>query len=152
ARMVKACDGAKLRDKRDRAMLLLLTDTGLRAAELLALDITDVDTDARRLLVRHGKGDKARRVAFDPSTASAVDRYARARHRALNRPAEGPLWISERGARLSYTGLVTTLKARAADAGVVGFHVHRLRHSSAVRWLRKGGTEVGLRARGGWTD
>jgi integrase/recombinase XerD len=152
ARMVKACAGTKLRDKRDRAILMLLTETGLRAAELLALDRTDIDLDACRLLVRHGKGDKARRVGFTPATASAVDRYVRARERVIHRPAEGPLWLSERGKRLTYTGLVATLKDRAADAGVIGFHVHRLRHSAAVRWLRNGGSEVGLRAHCGWTD
>ncbi|MGO9928083.1 MAG: tyrosine-type recombinase/integrase [Mycobacterium sp.] len=152
ARMVKVCGGAKLRDKRDKAILLLTVETGLRAAELLALDIGDVDLDTCRLLVRHGKGDKARRVGFTPATAAAVGRYVRARQRAIRRPAEGPLWISERGNRLAYTGLVSTLKARAADAGVIGFHVHRLRHSAAVRWLRNGGSEVGLRAHCGWTD
>lgn len=152
ARMVKACDGTKIRDKRDKAMILLLTETGLRAAELLALDRADIDLDACRLVVHHGKGDKARRVGFSPDTASAIDRYVRARQRAIQRPTEGPLWISEKGNRLSYTGLVTTLKARAAAAGVIHFHVHRLRHSAAVRWLRKGGSEVGLRAHCGWTD
>jgi integrase/recombinase XerD len=152
SRMVKASDGAQLRDKRDRAILLLLTETGLRAAELLSLDITAIDLDACRLLVRHGKGDKARRVGFTPATASAVDRYVRARQRAIHRPAEGPLWLSERGNRLTYTGLVATLKSRAADAGVPGYHVHRHRHSAAVRWLRNGGSEVGLRAHCGWQD
>ena len=45
-----------------------------------------------------------------------------------------------------------TLKSRAADAGVIGFHVHRMRHSAAVRWLRSGGSEVGLQRHCGWTD
>jgi site-specific recombinase XerD len=151
-RMVKACDGTQLRDKRDRAIILLLTETGLRAQELLDLDRMDIDLDACRLLVRHGKGDKARRVGFSPATASAVDRYLRARQRAIQQPMDGPLWISEKGKPLTYTGLVSTLKARAAAAGVPGFHVHRLRHSAAVRWLRNGGTETGLRAHCGWTD
>ena len=42
-RMVKVCDGPTLRDKRDKAALTLLTETGLRAAELLALDAGDID-------------------------------------------------------------------------------------------------------------
>jgi len=151
-RMLKACAGTALRDKRDTAILALLTETGLRAAELLALHITDIDLDDCVLRVRHGKGDKARRVRFSASTAASVDRYCRARRAAIHRPAEGPLWISDRGKRLSYTGLVATLKGRAADAGVIGFHIHRLRHTAAVRWLRAGGSEVGLRAHAGWTD
>ena len=43
-----------------------------------------------------------------------------------------------------------SLKARAKRAGVNGFHVHRLRHSSAVRWLAAGGSETGLMAQSGW--
>jgi len=150
-RMLKACDGTSLRDRRDKAMLVLLAETGLRAAELLALDVTDVDLDGCVAHVRRGKGGKGRRVRFSVSAAATLDRYVRARHRAISHPAQGPLWISNRGARLSYTGLVATLKGRAKDAGVVGFHVHRLRHSAAVRWLRSGGTETGLMAQAGWT-
>ena len=47
---------------------------------------------------------------------------------------------------------MTTLKARAAIAGVIGFHIHRLRHTAAVRWMRAGGSETGLRAHAGWAD
>jgi site-specific recombinase XerD len=64
ARMLKACEGTAMRDKRDKAMLALLVETGLRAAELLALDITDIDLDACMLQVRSGKGRKPRRVRF----------------------------------------------------------------------------------------
>jgi integrase/recombinase XerD len=151
-RLLKACDGAELRDKRDKAMLVLLAETGLRAAELLALDVTDVDLDGCVAHVRRGKGAKGRRVRFSPGAAAILDRYVRARHRAISHPAQGPLWISNRGARLTYTGLTSTLKGRAKDAGVVGFHVHRLRHTAAVRWLRSGGTETGLMAQAGWSS
>lgn len=151
-RMVKACDGAELRDRRDKAMLVLLAETGLRAAELLALDVTDCDLDGCVAHVRRGKGGRGRRVRFSTGAAAVIDKYVRARHRAVPRPSEGPLWVSNRGARLTYTGLVSTLKGRAKDAGVVGFHVHRLRHTAAVRWLRSGGTETGLMAQAGWSS
>jgi integrase/recombinase XerD len=150
-RMLKACDGAELRDRRDKAMLVLFAETGLRAAELLALDVTDVDLDGCVAHVRRGKGGKGRRVRFSVSAAAVVDRYVRARRRAVSHPAQGPLWITTRG-RLTYTGMASTLKSRAKDAGVVGFHVHRLRHSAAVRWLRSGGSEAGLLAHAGWTS
>ena len=151
-RMLKTCDGTALNHKRDKAILLLLTETGLRASELLALDITDVDLDACLLVVRKGKGGKSRRVKFSVNTSAAIDRYVRARHRAVRRPTEGPLWVSTQHGRLTYPGLVNALKARAAAVGVVGFHVHRLRHTAAVRWLKNGGSETGLRAHCGWTD
>jgi integrase/recombinase XerD len=150
-RMLKVCEGTELRDKRDKAILVLLAETGLRAAELLALDVGDIDLDDCVVHVRRGKGGKGRRVRFSVGAAAVIDRYLRARHRGVARPAEGPLWITNRG-RLSYTGMVATLKSRAKDAGVTGFHVHRLRHTAAVRWLRSGGTETGLMAHAGWAS
>jgi site-specific recombinase XerD len=148
-RMLKACDGADLRDRRDKALIMLFTETGLRAAEMLALDVTDVDLDECVAHVRRGKGGKARRVRFSTGTAAALDKYLRARHRAVLHPSQGPLWISRQG-RLTYMGMVHALKGRAAAAGVVGFHIHRLRHTSAVRWLRAGGSESGLMSHHGW--
>ena len=88
---------------------------------------------------------------FSTGTAAALDRYLRARRGAGWPRADGPLWISRVGP-LTYTGAVDTLKRRAADAGVKGFHLHRLRHTAAVRWLRSGGTETGRRAHAGWTS
>jgi integrase/recombinase XerD len=149
-RMLKACDGAELRDKRDKAMLVMLAETGLRAAELLALDIGDVDPQGCTVHVISGKGRKGRRVKFSPGCAAVLDRYCRARRKAGQPTDSGPLWVSHRGVRLSYTGMVTTLKGRAKQAGVPGFHVHRLRHTAAVRWLKSGGTETGLMAHAGW--
>ena len=149
--MMKACEGTALRDKRDKAMLLLAAETGLRAGELLDLAVGDIDVAACVVHVRRGKGGKGRRVHFSAGAAAALDRYLRARKAAGWPKTEGPVWISRTRA-LSYTGAVTTLKRRADDAGVKGFHLHRLRHTAAVRWLRSGGTETGLRAHAGWTS
>ena len=150
-RMIKACGDNSLRDKRDKAILVLFTETGLRSAELLALDVTDVDVVSCTVHVRRGKGGKGRHARFSPGCAALIDRYRRARRQAGVPANEGPLWLSERGARrLTYNGMRTSLLERAAVAGVVGFHPHRLRHSSAVRWLRQGGTEQGLMSQSGW--
>lgn len=149
-RLVGACSGSTLRDKRDRAAIVLFTETGLRAAELLNLDINDVDMKSCTLIVRRGKGGKGRNVKFSASAAAVLDRYVRAR-RAGGVPADsGPLWVGASGRRLTYTGLSAALKKRAALGGVPNFHVHRLRHTAAVRWLASGGSETGLMAQSGW--
>lgn len=147
-RMVKVCAGPSLRDKRDKAAVVLLAETGLRAAELLSLDVADIDLVGCTLHVRRGKGGRGRRVQFSASCAAALDRYIRAR-RAGGRADTGPLWIGKRGA-LTYTGLAFALKGRAEQAGVKGFHIHRFRHAAAVRWLASGGSETGLMAQSGW--
>lgn len=151
-RLLKVCEGRSLVDRRDRALLAMFAETGLRAAEMIALDVGDVDLIECVLHVRRGKGGKGRRVHFSPGTAAVIDRYQRTRRVVVPHPAQGPLWISRSGDRLSYTGMVTALKARATQAGVIGFHVHRLRHTAAVRWLRAGGTETGLRSHAGWSS
>jgi integrase/recombinase XerD len=94
ARLLKACNGKDWRSKRDKAMVLLLTETGMRAEELLGLDVTDVDLPGCIATVRRGKGAKGRKVRFSPTTAAAIDRYLRAV------TTSGPLWLGSRG-RLS---------------------------------------------------
>jgi site-specific recombinase XerD len=151
-RILKACKGPGFRDKRDFAIMVLLTETGLRASECLDLDVADVNLVTCTLLVKRGKGGKGRQVRFSASTAAALDRYIRAR-RATGNPPNGALWVSSTGQRrLSYRGMTDSLKNRAEQAGVNGFHVHRTRHTAAVRWLRSGGSETGLMAQSGWAS
>jgi integrase/recombinase XerD len=151
-RMLKASKGPTFRDKRDYAILLLLTETGLRASECLDLDVADCDLHTCSLRVRRSEGAKGRNARFSASTAAALDRYVRAR-RGVGHPADGPLWVSTTGQRrLSYKGMVDSLKKRAEEAGVKGFHVHRTRHTAAVRWLSRGGSETGLMAQSGWAS
>ncbi|OBF52527.1 hypothetical protein A5778_15515 [Mycolicibacterium monacense] len=152
-KMAKACKGPTFRDKRDYAMLLLFAETGLRASELLALDLGDVNLETCALLVRRGKGGRGRQVRFTAATAAALDRYIRARRAQGCDPGSGPFWVSSTSPRrLSYRGMTTALKQRADDAGIAGFHVHRLRHTAAVRWLASGGSETGLMAQSGWAS
>ncbi len=148
--MLKACAGSDMRDRRDEAMLRLMVETGARAGEVAALDLTDVDLTAGTAIVRRGKGGKGRVVPFGPQTARAIDRYVRLRrtHRLASSPA---LWLGDRGKPFNYDGLHKSLKYRARLAGVDGFHPHKLRHTAAHRWLAAGGSEGGLMAVAGWT-
>ena len=57
-------DSAKLLDLRNRAMIALMLSTGLRRAEVVALQWKDIDLKQGILIVRHGKGDKPREVAI----------------------------------------------------------------------------------------
>ena len=59
----------------------LLAVTGIRVGEAIALDRGDVDLAAGRLVVRHGKFDKARELALHPTTVDALRRYQRLRDR-----------------------------------------------------------------------
>ena len=63
-RLLKACEGRTLRDRRDEALVRLMLETGLRAGEVVALRVEDVDVEGGTLLVRRGKGGGGRLVPF----------------------------------------------------------------------------------------
>lgn len=149
--LIKACAGKDLIDRRDEAIIRLMTETGLRAGELISMQTSDLDLQQGRATVRRGKGGKGRVVPFGPQTAAAIDRYMRSRrtHR-LN--AAGALWLGGNGQTFNYHGLNLSLKKRANAAGIKGFHLHLMRHTAATRWLRAGGSEGGLMAVAGWAS
>ena len=149
-RLIKACGGKEFRDRRDDAIVRLMSETGMRAGEVLGLTVADIDLERGVVTVRRGKGGKGRIAPFGPTTARAIDRYIRARrtHRLAETP---PLWLGDRGKNLEYHGLRDTLRYRAELAGINGFHVHLLRHTAASRWLAAGGSEGGLMAVAGWS-
>lgn len=155
--LIKACavpKGAEpqvaLRHRRDEAIIRLMFETGIRAGEIVALELDDIDLAGGLATVRRGKGGKGRVAPFGPDATLALDRYIRLRrsHRLAETPA---LWLGDRGKRFSYDALHKTLGERAARAGLVGFHPHKLRHTAAHRWLSAGGSETGLMAVAGWT-
>jgi site-specific recombinase XerD len=149
--LIAACTGTDpLRDRRDEALIRFMFETGCRAGEVAAMQLSDVDLARGVAIVRRGKGGKGRAVPFGAQATRALDRYIRQRrnHRLAGTDA---LWLGDRGKQFSYDGLHRTLAYRAAKAGVPGFHPHRLRHTAAHRWLAAGGSEGGLMAVAGWT-
>jgi site-specific recombinase XerD len=155
--MLKACKRAgvskssKFIDLRDEAILRFMFETATRSAELVGMRIDDLDLPAMKAVIIKGKGGKGRMVPFSAATAIAVDRYLRARRRAV-KPGNDKFWITAWGTPMQYHTLVSTLKARAETAGVKGFHPHRTRHTAATRWLLHGGSEGGLMAIAGWSS
>jgi site-specific recombinase XerD len=149
-KLVATCHGKSLRDRRDEALVRLLAETGLRAGEAVALEVSAVDLTLGTLLVVRGKGGKGRLVPFGPQTASALDRYLRARrqHPLADTSA---LWLGDRGRRFTYNALYRTLVRRAELLGFKGFHPQVLRHTAAHRWRAAGGSEGGLMAVAGWS-
>ena len=89
-------------------------------------------------------------MPFGPHTGRALDRYLRMRrtHRLADTSA---FWLGGGGQAFGYTALHKALQARAAKAGIEGFHPHVLRHTAAQRWLSADGSEGGLMAVAGWS-
>ena len=125
--------GARFCGIRNQGMLLLFVDSGLRRAELANLRLSDLDLESRRVQVL-GKGNKIGIAPFSPRTAKALWAWLMQRR---SRAKTDRLWITEEGQAFSVNGLVswfTRLKKRAGVNDPGG--VHRLRHTSALQYLR----------------
>ena len=145
--LLRACEGTTFIDRRDMAMARILLDTGARASEVVGMRVADVD-DKGGFVTLHGKGGRVRTVHVGPQTMRALDRYDRARREHRHAKLDA-LFLSQRGA-LSYDGMKEALGNRATAAGLQGFHIHRMRHTFAHRWLSAEGSEQGLMDTAGW--
>lgn len=122
--------------ERDKAILLVLLDCGLRASELCALTVRDYEAERGRVHIQHGKGDKGRFAFLGDRTRKAIWRYMATRPGAK---ADEPLFAAGSGSHLDRNNLRHTLTRIGAVAGVAGVHPHRFRHTFAVEFLRNGG-------------
>jgi site-specific recombinase XerD len=151
AALLATCKGKEFHHVRDRAIIRFMAETAARASEVVLMEKPDVNLGAGVGIIRRGKGGAGRVVPFSPQCAAAIDDYLRQRKR---HPLAGtsPLWLGARGRGLAYDGLYAALQRRGDTAGIPNMHPHRLRHTGAVRWLKKGGSPTGLMAVAGWTS
>ncbi|HYI21946.1 MAG TPA: tyrosine recombinase [Candidatus Limnocylindrales bacterium] len=152
--LLEAPDASSALGTRDRALLELLYACGLRVSEALNLDMEDVSlTEATVRVI--GKGDRERRLPIGDVALEAVATYVEdARPQLMTtagvageakataaKPAKrgGPLFVSQRGARLSRMAAWRLIRHAALVGGVKG-HVtpHTLRHSFATHLLEGG--------------
>ena len=124
---------------RDRALFEIAYASGLRAAELVALDLESVDFDAEELRVE-GKGARTRFVPAGEPALRALGRYLERARSALAQDAgERALFLSRSGRRLSTSDVRRRLRVWARHAAVQGgVHPHALRHSFATHLLEGG--------------
>lgn len=71
--LIKACRGTELGDHRNEGIIRLMAETGLRAGEVVGIEVGDLDLE-RSVAVRRGKGGRGRRVPVLPGTGTAIDR------------------------------------------------------------------------------
>ncbi len=133
---------------RDRALMEVLYATGIRHGEAHRLDLYDADTNARRLLIRLGKGSRDRIVPLTENAAHWLTKYlsqarpelARGQRKQRGQPQLLPssaLWLARTGHRLSYPMIEQRIKGYAAEAAVKA-NVHTFRHCCATHLLRHG--------------
>jgi integrase/recombinase XerD len=137
-----------LRAETYTVLIALLTVTGLRIGEALALDDGDIDDREGMLVVRRDKAQSFRLVPLHPTSLAAIAGYRRCRDRKFPGQAAPAVLVSRTGDRLTYNAVHKTFTSLLAAAGLgprtgrCRPTIHGLRHSFAVNmlagWYRDG--------------
>jgi integrase/recombinase XerD len=141
--ILAACDRESARGRRDYAILMLLARLGLRAAEVAAIRLGDIDWRQGVLTVR-GKGSALDELPVPADVGAAMADYVR---RGRPRTSSRLLFVSVRApfAGLSPESVGSAVKRACEQAGLTGFGPHRLRHAVACQLQRDGASleEIG---------
>lgn len=132
------CSGNRFLDVRNKAIILIFLDTGLRLSELAGIQLNDVNFTQETIKVM-GKGAKERVVRMGKTTQKALLRYLLLRNDRL--PC---LWVSEERKPLTKDGIQTIIKRLCQRAGIVNVKPspHTFRHTFGTQALLNG---AGLR-------
>ncbi len=124
---------------RDRAIVVVLLYTGLRLAELVALDVDDVRVSARKglVVVRSGKGDAYREVPLNALVRQVLAEEWLKERPKLAAESERALFVGRSGRRLSKRSVDDVVRGLGKDAGVK-LSAHALRHTFLTRMVRQG--------------
>jgi integrase/recombinase XerC len=130
-------------EKRDLAILELFYSSGLRLSELANLDINDLDTKEKTVLVRHGKGNKSRIVPVGRYALKALQHWYQVRPQFAPDPTldqNSAIFLSNQGNRLSVRSIQQRIKHWCKRHGFNQLiHPHMLRHSFASHMLESSG-------------
>jgi integrase/recombinase XerC len=123
---------------RDRAMLELLYSSGLRLAELVSLNIGEIDMKDATVRIT-GKGAKTRVVPVGRLARESLEAWQKVRYQVANTD-EKAMFVNQRGTRLTARGIQQRLRHWGLRQGVdSGVHPHKLRHSFASHLLESSG-------------
>lgn len=145
--LLVACGGSAFEEVRDRALIRLFVETGLRLTEMAGLRPDDVEPECDAVYLAGG-GRVPRAVPLDRPTGRALQGYLAARisHDHCHLPA---LWLGRRG-RLTERGIDQAIRHRGLRAGLPSLRPHQFRHTFAQRYLADGGDARDLMRLLGW--
>ncbi len=130
------------RNPRDKALVFFMADSGLRRAEVTALNWGDIDILRGLVKVNRGKGGKARSAVIGATTRRMLLAY----RRTLGNPASDlPVFLSRSGGRFTGTGILLIFRRLSNKTGI---HVspHALRRTFVILSLRAGMDVLHLQA------
>ena len=139
--LLAAIDSESWLDHRDRMIILLLFYSGLRVGELCALEVADIEIPALTVVVRRGKGERARTVPCVPEMRGVLAAYL------YSRPAHVPRLLLASDGYAGTTGALTgegvrqMLIRRCRRAGIAIYNPHAFRNGFAM-WLLNSGARL----------
>ncbi len=140
---------AVARSERDKALVLVLLDSGCRAEEFCALTLGDLDLRTGALMVRQGKGRKDRVTRLGAKTRKQLLRYMRSRPGM--KPTD-PLFITQNGRPFSPNSLLQALRRLGETADVAHCAPHAFRRTFAIMSYRQGMSLMNLQLMLGHSD
>jgi len=134
-RLVEACSSHTRLERRDRLVILLLYGCGLRTSELCQLDYADVDLERQEVVVRHGKGDRARRIPVPDTVWTVLLAFL-----AERKGRRGALIQTEKKqTRFAAKDVCAVVQAATLKAGLTQLVTAKtLRHSFATHLMDRG--------------
>jgi len=135
ARLLAGCDRRRTVGRRDYAILLLLVRLGLRAGEVAAIQLDDLDWRAGEILVR-GKRDRQDRLPLPVDVGQALVSYLQRRGSSEFRAVF--LRMHAPAGALTRIGVCGVVHDACVRAGVPPVGAHQLRHTAATAMLREG--------------
>ena len=133
--LVQACSRGTRQERRDRVTILLLYGCGLRTSELRLLNVDDLDRERKEIFVRHGKGDRQRKIPVPDGLWTEVLAYL-----AERGGKRGPLLrTTAKQARIGDLGICRIVASAAVRAGIEGEVTPRtLRHTFGTHLMDQG--------------
>ncbi|MGE3074408.1 MAG: tyrosine-type recombinase/integrase [Dehalococcoidia bacterium] len=148
-KLFKVVSGTDFESRRDKAIISIFVDTGIRVSEMAGLMLKDLDVEQREIEVL-GKGRRPRILRIVRETRTDLLRYLQAR--SLHPHTDSPvLWLGKRE-RLTDNGIRQLVRRRQEQAGIPRIHPHVFRHTFAHNYLKGGGSEGDLVRITGWKD
>jgi integrase/recombinase XerD len=143
-RLLASCDRRRTVGRRDYAILLLLARLGLRAAEVAAIKLDDLDWRAGELLV-HGKGGRHDRLPLPTEVGEAIVSYLHRRPRTETESRALFLRVVAPAAAIRSSAVSAIVRSACERAGLPSVGSHRLRHTAATEMLKAGASlaEIG---------
>ena len=140
--VLSSLDSRSVNGRRSAAIVALLYDTGMRAGELIGLQLGDISFDTGELSVI-GKGEKQRIVVAGRLALRTLRRYLEIRHGGIGRN-EDRVFTNSTGMPMTTGDIGHIFRRLRHRCGIERLHAHLLRHSFAVQFLRNGGDVLTL--------